>query len=73
MKKNLIQWSVALVAMIAAASLLVFDFGLGMSPLTKAFIVFSGVILGCKIIPTILVIVNVIRRLAHPAVNHVVR
>lgn len=73
MKKNLVQWSVALVAMIAAASLLVFDFGLGMSPLTKAFIVFCGVILGCKIIPTILVIVNVIRRLAHPAVNHVVR
>ena len=73
MKKNLIQWSLALVAVVAATSLLVCDFGLGMSPLTKAFIVFCGVILGCKIIPTILVIVNVVRRLAHPTVNHVVR
>ncbi|PLY04631.1 MAG: hypothetical protein C0622_02565 [Desulfuromonas sp.] len=58
-KKQILHHTAVLITFAVAAVFLWSDFGLDMTPLTKMFIVFVGLILGWQSIPAVLVLVKI--------------
>lgn len=60
-KKHLYRLVTTLAALSVAGLFLAYDFGLGVSPLTKFFVVFLGAIIGLQSIPATLLFVDMIK------------
>lgn len=60
-KKNLYRLTATFVALIIAGIFLFSDFGLGISPVTKFFVVFFGVIIGLQCIPATLLFIGMLK------------
>ncbi len=62
-KKNCFQLIAVATALFVAGIFLFCDFGLNLTPLTKFFIVFFGVIIGLQCIPAVLLCFGMIKGL----------
>lgn len=60
-KKSLYQWLAIGVALVVAGYFLFADMGLGITPLTKFFVIFFGVIIGLQCIPAALMFIGLLR------------
>ena len=60
-KKTIYKVAVVFVALVVATAFMLFDLGLGMTPLTKFFIVFFGGIIGLQCIPAVLLFVGIVK------------
>lgn len=75
-KKYLLQVCAVISALSAGSWFILADFGLGISPLTKFFIVFTGVIIGWQAIPAAMLFLNLVRKIfqdSTTSVNQIVR
>ena len=65
-RKNIYRVAVLIMALVIAAAFMMFDMGLGLTPLTKFFIVFFGGIVGLQCIPAVLLFVGIVRGVFSP-------
>ena len=75
-RKNLYRLTTTLMALIVAGIFLFCDFGLGITPMTKFFVVFFGLLIGLQCIPAALLFVGMIKGIfsrSEAPVNQVIR
>ena len=60
-KKNIYRLVAVLIALAFAVTFMFCDFGLGITPLTKFFVIFFGGIIGLQCIPAALLFIGIVK------------
>jgi len=63
-KKTMYGCVAVFAALVVAGVFMLFDLGLGLTPLTKFFIIFFGSIIGLQCIPAVLLFVGIVKGLS---------
>lgn len=66
-KKNLFRIIALVTALVVAGLFMLCDMGLGLTPLTKFFVMFVGLVIGLQAIPAVLMFIGMVKGVSRPA------
>lgn len=71
-RKNLYRILAVVTALGVAGLFMLCDLGLGLTPLTKFFVIFVGLVIGLQAIPAVLMFIGMIKGVSRPPTTTVV-